>query len=144
MGIKLTCSWSIIFLTVLGILVIRILFVGSFSCYDMYYFWNWKKLRKHFERFANIEYTITVVYVIICIIYFNIEYIEYVSLLTNGTSLWLFFFLFVVSLSGFWYMTVLTLSIKALTKFAIFKQYINLSYIKITRIVSLYLIGIFW
>ena len=141
MGIKLTCSWSIIFLTVLGILVIRILFVGSFSCYDMYYLWNWKKLRKHFERFANIEYTITVVYVIICIIYFNIEY---VSLLTNGTSLWLFFFLFVVSLSGFWYMTVLTLSIKALTNFAIFKQYINLSYIKITRIVSLYLIWIFW
>ena len=141
MGIKLTCSWSIIFLTVLGILVIRILFVGSFSCYDMYYFWNWKKLRKHFERFANIEYTITVVYVIICIIYFNIEY---VSLLTNGPSRGLFFFLFVGSLSGFWYMTVLTLSIKALTNFAIFKQYINLSYIKITRIVSLYLIWIFW
>ena len=40
-------------------------------------------------------------------------------------------------------MTVLTLSIKTLTNFAIFKQYINLSYIKITRTVSLYLIGIF-
>ena len=58
----------------------------------MYYFWNWKKLRKHFERFANIEYTIIVVYVIIYIIYFIIEYIEYVSLLTNETSLWLFLF----------------------------------------------------
>ena len=73
MGIKLTCSWNIIFLTVLGILVIRILFLGYFSCYGMYYFWNWKKLRKYFERFANIAYTRIVVYVIVYIIYFSIE-----------------------------------------------------------------------
>ena len=34
-------------------------------------------------------------------------------------------------------MTALTLSIKMLTNFAIFKQYRNLSYIKITRIVNI-------
>ena len=41
-------------------------------------------------------------------------------------------------------MTALTLSIKMLTNFAIFKQYRNLSYIKITRIVNIVFKRIFF